>query len=192
MGSVQLRLARWARYLRPRIRGPICEILQGRCQIHTRRKRGGSPVYPRERNFLLRVGRGEIGLFLTYVQSQGAAVKRQLIRACIAGIEAIWEVDSRARILTAEPVIHVVPPRGQSDENGVASAYRDSQFEAWDMLSGVLAPELGGQPRYLDVAGVNFLSRQPVGVSGRRKDCVARSSSQSALDGFPRAPSRGL
>ena len=55
-----------------------------------------------------------------------------------------------------EPLIHVVAPRSRPDLADAAAAYRNSQFEAWDMLAGTLAPELGGQPRYLDIVGVNF------------------------------------
>ena len=99
---------------------------------------------------------GEVGWFHPHAQRRGADVKRQLIRACIAGIEAIWDVDRRARIVTVEPLIHVVPPIGMPDVNGAAAAYRDSQFEAWDMLSGTREPELGGRAHYLDVMGVNF------------------------------------
>src|SRR5512132_1133205 len=40
---------------------------------------------------------GEVGWFLPYAQGRGAEVKRQLIRATIAGIEALWAVDRRAR-----------------------------------------------------------------------------------------------
>jgi beta-glucosidase/6-phospho-beta-glucosidase/beta-galactosidase len=98
---------------------------------------------------------GEVGWFFPYGHSRGAETKRQLIRASIAGIEAIWAVDPRARIVTVDPLIHVVPPQGQPDVNGAAAGYRRSQFEAWDMLSGALAPELGGEARYLDVMGVN-------------------------------------
>ena len=99
---------------------------------------------------------GEVGWFFPWRTGHGAQVKRQLVRACIAGIEAIWEVDKRARIVTVEPLIHVVPPKGRPDVGGAAAAYRRSQFEAWDMLSGAVAPELGGQSRYLDLLGVNF------------------------------------
>src|SRR5207237_2118057 len=62
----------------------------------------------------------------------------------------------RARIVAVDPLIHVVPPRGQPDVNGVAAGYRASQFEAWDMLAGIQLPELGGHPKYLDIMGVNF------------------------------------
>jgi beta-glucosidase/6-phospho-beta-glucosidase/beta-galactosidase len=99
---------------------------------------------------------GEVGWFFPFGHGRGAEVKRQLVRASIAGIDAIWSVDPRARIVTIEPLIHVVPPAGKPDLNGAAAAYRRSQFEAWDMLAGAAAPELGGHARYLDVMGVNF------------------------------------
>jgi hypothetical protein len=99
---------------------------------------------------------GEVGWFFPHALARGSELKRQLIRACIAGIEAIWTVDARARITTVEPLIHVVAPRSLPALAAAAAAYRASQFEACDMLSGRLAPELGGQPRYLDIVGVNF------------------------------------
>jgi beta-glucosidase/6-phospho-beta-glucosidase/beta-galactosidase len=99
---------------------------------------------------------GEVGWFFPYGKGRGPELKRQLIRAAIAASEAIWTVDPRARLVSVEPLIHVVPPKGQPDVDGAAAAYRNSQYEAWDMLSGTLAPELGGHPKYLDVLGVNF------------------------------------
>jgi hypothetical protein len=99
---------------------------------------------------------GEVGWFYPYGKGRGGELKRQLIRACIAGINAIWDVDPRARIVIVEPLIHVVAPAGEPQFAAEAAAYRNSQFEACDMLSGALCPELGGQSRYLDVVGVNF------------------------------------
>ena len=34
--------------------------------------------------------------------------------------------------------------------------YRRCQFDAWDMIAGLRAPELGGAPEFLDVVGVNY------------------------------------
>jgi beta-glucosidase/6-phospho-beta-glucosidase/beta-galactosidase len=99
---------------------------------------------------------GDVGWFYPYGKGRGGELKRQLIRACIAGIEAIWDIDPRARIVVVEPVIHVVPPRDRPELADQAAAYRNSQYEAADMLTGALCPELGGHPRYLDVLGVNF------------------------------------
>jgi hypothetical protein len=99
---------------------------------------------------------GEVGWFHPHGRGRGVELKRQLVRAYIAGTDAIWSVDPRARMVSVEPLIHVVPPKGQPDVGGGAAAYRASQFEAWDMLAGVRDRELGGHPRYLDVMGVNF------------------------------------
>jgi beta-glucosidase/6-phospho-beta-glucosidase/beta-galactosidase len=99
---------------------------------------------------------GEVGWFHPHARGRGPDVKRQLIRACVEGIEALRAVDPRSRIVTVEPLINVIPPKGKPDVNGAAAAYRESQFEAWDMLAGDLSPELGGKADYLDVMGVNF------------------------------------
>jgi hypothetical protein len=98
---------------------------------------------------------GDQGKIHPRAHGRGGALKRQLVRATIAAAEAIWAIDPRARILTVDPLIHVVGPRRQP-RLPAALAYDEIQFEAWDMLSGRLAPELGGHPRYLDVMGVNF------------------------------------
>ena len=46
---------------------------------------------------------GEVGWFYPYGKGRGGELKRQLIRACIAGINAIWDVDPRARIVIVDP-----------------------------------------------------------------------------------------
>ena len=74
-------------------------------------------------------------------------LKRQLVRSAIAAIEAIRAVDPRARFVHAEPLINVIAR---------SNSYNEAQFEAWDMLTGRILPELGGRSDYLDIAGVNF------------------------------------
>ncbi len=116
-----------------------------------------APVYtPVNEISFLAWAAGQVGYFHPFAKGRGGALKQQLIRAAIAASEAIWAADPRARLVTAEPVIHVVPPRGKARYAGAAARKRLSQFEAWDMLSGRLSPELGGQPRYLGAVGVNF------------------------------------
>lgn len=99
---------------------------------------------------------GDEGFIYPWVRGRGAALKQQLVRAAIAGCEAIWAVDPRARLVHIDPLIHVVPPRDRSDLAMAAASQRASQFEAWDMLAGLSAPQLGGHPRYLDIIGVNY------------------------------------
>jgi UDP-galactopyranose mutase len=87
------------------------------------------------------------------VASEG---KRQLIRASIAGCDAIWEVIPGARMLQCDPLIHVIAPADRPDWAVQAAGWRASQFDAWDMLCGMREPELGGHPRYLDLVGANY------------------------------------
>ena len=99
---------------------------------------------------------GPVGFMHPCRIEQGVPLKDQLVRAAIAGAEAIWAVDRRARITHIDPIMHVVSPRAQPELAAAASAQHASQFEAWDMLSGATKPELGGHPRYLDIIGVNY------------------------------------
>jgi hypothetical protein len=102
-------------------------------------------------------------------KGRGAELKRQLVRAAIAGCDAIWAVEPSARIVHVDPLIHIVPPLRRQDLASQAAVRREGQFEAWDMLAGRLAPELGGHPRYLQTIGVNFYyNNQWVHPSDRR------------------------
>jgi beta-glucosidase/6-phospho-beta-glucosidase/beta-galactosidase len=109
------------------------------------------------------------GLMFPYAHGRDDELKRQLVRAAIAAIAGIRDVDPRARIVAPEPLIHNVPPLSQPWNVGPALAQRNSQFEAWDMLTGRIAPELGGAGQYLDIVGVNFYSANEWEVPGGRK-----------------------
>lgn len=91
-----------------------------------------------------------------YRPDAGEEGKRQLVRATVAGCDAIRAVSPQARFLQCDPLIHVTAPPGRTDWVAQAAAWRASQFEAWDMLCGRQAPELGGAPRYLDLIGLNY------------------------------------
>ncbi|WP_425252385.1 NAD(P)-binding protein [Janthinobacterium sp. NFX145] len=91
-----------------------------------------------------------------YRPDAGAEGKRQLVRGSIAACDAIRDVSPQARFLQCDPLIHVTAPPGRTDWVDQAAAWRASQFEAWDMLCGRQAPELGGAPRYLDLIGLNY------------------------------------
>ncbi len=86
----------------------------------------------------------------------GAELKRQLVRATLKSCEVIWQINPSARILHCDPIIHVIAPHDRPDLIAHAITHRQSQFEAWDMLCGNKAPELGGAPHFLDLIGVNY------------------------------------
>jgi beta-glucosidase/6-phospho-beta-glucosidase/beta-galactosidase len=99
---------------------------------------------------------GEVGRINPGTVGQGPTLKRQLVRAAIAAIDAIRAVDDRARFVLAEPLIHVEPASTHPDHVEAAERYRLTQFEVHDLLSGRQEPELGGAEQYLDIIGCNF------------------------------------
>jgi hypothetical protein len=99
---------------------------------------------------------GHDGNFHPFTKGRAVPIKRQLIRAAVAGAEAVLEVDRRARFVCTDPLINIVEPRDFPELWSVAQGLHDSQFQAWDMLRGRCEPELGGREKYLDIVGVNF------------------------------------
>jgi beta-glucosidase/6-phospho-beta-glucosidase/beta-galactosidase len=98
------------------------------------------------------------GIFHPYELGRSHELKRQLVRAAIAGMEAIWAIEPRARFVQVDPVFNVVVPNGRPDLAKLAKAETDSQYEGWDLLGGLKEPQLGGSLRYLDIIGVNYYS----------------------------------
>lgn len=130
-----------------------CKALARYIHDHTDRQPFYTPI--NEISFLAWAA-GDVGYIYPCHVGRGMELKRQLIRAAIAGIEAIWQVNPDARIVQVDPIIHVTPPRDRPDLAERAAAQRAGQFEAWDMMTGQMMPELGGHPQYLDVMGLNY------------------------------------
>ncbi|WP_407572523.1 beta-glucosidase [Deinococcus altitudinis] len=101
-------------------------------------------------------GGGEVAYLPPFARGQGDPLKRALVRAVIAGIDAVRTVAPDARFIHAEPLIEVSVHPERLHEVHDAHMVQGSQFEALDMLAGRVSPELGGHPRYLDVIGVNY------------------------------------
>lgn len=101
-------------------------------------------------------GGGEVGYLNPFARGRGFELKVQLARASIAAMEAVARVDSRARFVHAEPLIHVLCETAHPEDRVRADDIAQHQFQAWDMIAGSLWPQLGGEERYLDVVGVNY------------------------------------
>lgn len=99
---------------------------------------------------------GAAAFFYPYAHGRADELKMHLVRAAIAGMDAIWDVDPRARFCHVDPIIHVVPPRNRPDLALAAANQHESQYGSWDMLCGRTHPELGGKMKYLDIIGVNY------------------------------------
>ena len=96
----------------------------------------------------------EVGYFFPAELGRGPELKRQLVRAAVAGAEACLRVDRRARFVWCEPLIKIEP----RDEHPLheAEQLHATQYEAFDMIAGFCAPELGGRPELLDIVGLNY------------------------------------
>jgi beta-glucosidase/6-phospho-beta-glucosidase/beta-galactosidase len=99
---------------------------------------------------------GDAGFLNPFATGRDGEIKAQLIRASIAAIEAVWDECPGARIVQCEPAIHIIADLKLPQDKEAAENYRLAQFQSIDMLTGRVAPELGGKPEYLDILGVNY------------------------------------
>lgn len=88
-------------------------------------------------------------------ERDGYVVKARLVQAALLGIQAIRAEDPGARFMHIEPLIHVVAPVDGPHLAQAAADFCGYQWQAWDMLIGRHAPELGGSPAAMDWVGVN-------------------------------------
>ncbi|MBY0338298.1 MAG: beta-glucosidase [Acetobacteraceae bacterium] len=129
----------------------------GAAAVEEMTRRGAPPagiVPVNEMNFWAWAG-GLKGYFPPYLKdTHGDAVKRQLVRAYLAVAQRLRPLIGGAPIITCEPlvVVHATP---EADPFRVA-AEQEGMYQAWDMLLGRLAPELGGHDGAFDWVGVNY------------------------------------
>ncbi|HYG64718.1 MAG TPA: beta-glucosidase [Thermoanaerobaculia bacterium] len=122
-----------------------------------REETGEPPLWApvNEISFLSWAG-GDVEYLNPFCRGRGFELKVQLVRATLAAIDAVWEVDPRARIVHADPAIHIAADPRRPEEAAAAEEQRLCQFQGWEMLRGGIWPQLGGAAPYLDVLGVNY------------------------------------
>lgn len=98
----------------------------------------------------------EVARFNPHASQRGKELKRQLVRASLAAIEAIREIIPDARFVLTDPLVQIAHPSDNPDTKPGADAQHQAQFEAWDMLAGRVDKELGGREDYLDILGLNY------------------------------------
>lgn len=101
----------------------------------------------------------QVGYFQPCARERGFELKVQLARAAIRATEELLSVDRRARFVQCEPLINVAADPLRPHERLAAEQHTSSQFQAIDMLTGRLWPQLGGREALLDVVGVNYYPR---------------------------------
>jgi beta-glucosidase/6-phospho-beta-glucosidase/beta-galactosidase len=88
----------------------------------------------------------------------GFAFKKQLVRAAIAAMDAIWSEDTDVRFIHVDPIMRRIPrlPTTAEIKKSTAQFNTEIRYQAWDMLAGKIYPEVGGDPKYLDMLGINY------------------------------------
>jgi hypothetical protein len=105
---------------------------------------------------------GEVNGTAPFTEGQGWRTKYALMKAYIEGVRALKEADREVVVVACEPLTYTAPQlsslsypdatRNRMD----AEAHDALQWQAMDMLTGRLCPELGGRPEYLNVLGLNY------------------------------------
>jgi len=92
-----------------------------------------------------------------YCRGMGWDVKYALIKAYILGINAMRAIDPTLLIMSTEPIVNIVPPLNASQQDIILAAEQHQhQYQALDMLTGRICPELGGHANLIDYMGFNF------------------------------------
>jgi len=107
-----------------------------------------------EISFLSWLG-GEARGTVPFAVHSGFDHKYFLCKAAIKAIETIRSVDPAAQILMVEPLVKV-HPQIDTETCDEITGFNEAQFQAMDMITGKICPELGGRPEYMDLAGFNF------------------------------------
>lgn len=119
---------------------------------------------------------GPAGLHVDAAAAQGDTcisgylIKQNLVRAALAAMAAIRAVDSQARFMHVEPVVHVAPHDANDESQRVLAQRIESyQWQALDMLAGRMEPQLGGRAEALDLIGLNHYHSSQWEVPGEKR-----------------------
>lgn len=93
-----------------------------------------------------------------FAAGRGYELKVQLARASIAAMHALRDVDPRARFVHCEPLIAIHHDPATGRPYWEAEGWHQAQFQAFELISGRLWPQIGGDPSLLDIVGVNYYS----------------------------------
>lgn len=91
-----------------------------------------------------------------YAAGRGWELKCQLARASIAAMVELRAVDPRARFVHAEPMIAIHHVDWSGRPRWESHGYHDAQFQAFELIGGWMWPQIGGDPSFLDIVGVNY------------------------------------
>ena len=98
---------------------------------------------------------GEMRGTVPFAINSGFDIKYHLCKAAIEGIKVLRQTDENCRILLVEPLVKI-HPANQEITFEELTELNSHQFQAMDIISGSLCPELGGSPDLYDMLGFNY------------------------------------
>lgn len=113
---------------------------------------------------------GDAGYLNPYGAGRGWELKCQLARASIAAMIELRAVDPRARFVHAEPMIAIHHVDWSGRPRWEAHGWHDAQFQAFELLGGWMWPQIGGDPSFVDIVGVNYYWNNQWNHGGRTVD----------------------
>lgn len=98
---------------------------------------------------------GDVRGTVPFAVNSGFDIKYHLCKAAIAAMHKIRESFPDTVILAVEPLVKVHPSGIESDFLTVFEKH-EIQYQAMDILTGRMCPELGGDEGLIDVFGANY------------------------------------
>lgn len=98
---------------------------------------------------------GDVRGTVPFAVNSGFDIKYHLCKASIAAMHKIRESFPETVILAVEPLVKVHPAGMESDFLTVFEKH-EIQYQAMDILTGRMSPELGGDESLIDVFGANY------------------------------------
>lgn len=100
---------------------------------------------------------GEVGEWAPFSHKKGFLLKTQCVKAVLAAMDEVRKIDNNVQFIHTDPIMHRVPKKKNCENvRKYAQFFEEARFQVWDMISGKIMPELGGNPSYLDIIGVNY------------------------------------
>jgi len=97
---------------------------------------------------------GDVRGTVPFAVNSGWDIKYHLCKAAIKGIEVLKRIIPDCRIILVEPLIKIHP--GYEIDSEHIDNLNVHQFQAMDIVSGRMCPELGGSEENLDILGFNY------------------------------------
>ena len=100
---------------------------------------------------------GDMRGTVPFAVNSGFDIKYHLCKAAIEGINVLRQTDEDCIIFLVEPLVKIHPANDEISTAELAEL-NSHQFQAMDIISGKLNPELGGSPYLFDMVGFNYYS----------------------------------